>query len=42
MAESKDLRGRLGTAAQRYTLANLNLMKNEENLERVYTNILRN
>ena len=42
MAESKDLRERLGTAAQKYALANLNLIKKEEDLERIYTSLLSN
>jgi len=40
MAESKVLRERLGTEAQKYALANLNLMKKEEDLERIYSGLL--
>lgn len=42
MAESKDLRARLGKEAQKYALANLDLLKKEEELEGIYTSLLSN
>lgn len=39
MAESKDLRENLGKAGQNYVMENLDLMKKEKRLERIYVNL---